>query len=114
MNLEQEHRKHPLRPVSSITMDDTLYRHDFENQEAKIANIRKIMDDRRDGRYIKHKGKKPHIDMVKQAPVPRSTQRAAYQPVEIKDILIEATPQYPRYSLRWLGNSESRTANNRM
>ena len=29
MNLEQEHRKHPLRAVSSITADDTLYKHDF-------------------------------------------------------------------------------------
>ena len=35
-------------------------------------------------------------------------------PVEIKDILIEAAPQLPRYSLRWLGNSESRHANSAM
>lgn len=72
------------------------------------------MDDRRDGREIKRRGKKPHIDMEKKAPVPRSSYRANYMPVEIKDILIEATPQLPRYSLRWLGNSESRHANGKM
>jgi hypothetical protein len=30
--------------------------------------------------------------MVKKAPVPRSSYRAAFMPVEIKDILIEAAP----------------------
>ena len=65
MNLEQEHKKNPLRPVSNISVDQTLYQHDLVNQEERIASIRKIMDDRRDGRYIKYKGKKPHIDMVK-------------------------------------------------
>lgn len=72
------------------------------------------MDDRKDGKEIKRRGKKLHIDTEKKAPLPRSSYRANYTPVEIKDILIEATPQLPRYSLRWLGNSESRYANGRM
>jgi hypothetical protein len=72
------------------------------------------MDDRENGREIKRKFKKPHIDMEKKAPVPRSSYRAAFMPVEIKDILIEGTPHLPRYSLRWLGNSESRQANSKM
>lgn len=113
LNMEQEHRKNPLRPVS-CPFEESLYRTDFEDQEEKIANIRSIMDDRKNGKDIKYKGKKPHIDMDKQAPVPRSSYRANYQPVDIKDILIEASPQYPRYSMRWLGNSESRTANKKM
>lgn len=72
------------------------------------------MDDRANGKEIKRKGKKPHIDMEKQAPIPRSSYRASYAPLEIKGKLIEATPQYPIYSLSWLGNSESRHANGRM
>jgi hypothetical protein len=113
MNMEQEHRKNPLRALSSIT-DKTLYRADFEDQVDKIATIRSIMDDRKNGKDIKHRGKKPHIDMIQHAPTSRSQYRAAYPAVEIKDILIEATPQYPRYSLRWLGNSESRNSNKNM
>ena len=79
-----------------------------------IAKLRAVMDDRKNGADIRYKGKKPHIDMEKSAPVPRSQYRASYPAVEIKDILIEATPQLPRYTLRWLGNSESRVANKRM
>jgi hypothetical protein len=30
--------------------------------------------------------------MIEKAPVPRSSYRAAFMPVEIKDILIEAAP----------------------
>jgi len=50
------------------------------------------MDDRENGKNIRYKGKKPHIDMVKHAPTNRSQYRAAYPAVEIKDILIEASP----------------------
>lgn len=114
MNLEQEHRRNPLRAVSSITAENSLYRVDFDDKEDKIATLRSLMDDRADGKEIKRRCKKPHIDMEKKAPVPRSSYRAAFMPVDIKDILIEARPQYPRYSLRWLGNSESRSANKEM
>jgi len=72
------------------------------------------MDDRENGKAIKRKGKKLHIDMEETAPIPRSSYRASFQPVEIKDILIEATPNLPRYSLRWLANSESRSTNSKM
>ena len=71
MNMEQEHRKNPLRALSSIT-DKTLYGHDFEAQVEKIAKIRQIMDDRKNGKEIKQRGKKPHIDMTHHAPTSRS------------------------------------------
>lgn len=108
MNLEQEHRRNPPRPVASVTVENSLYKKDFDNKEQEIATLRSIMDDRTNGKDIRLKCKKPHIDLEKQAPLPRSSYRASYFPVEIKDILIEATPQYPQYSLRWLGNSEYR------
>ena len=69
------------------------------------------MDDRENGKEIKRRGKKPHIDMGQKVPIPRSSYQAKFFPVEIKDILIEARPRYPHYSLRWLGNSEYRHAN---
>lgn len=61
--MEQEHRKNPLRALSSIT-DKTLYRADYPDQVDKIATIRSIMDDRKNGRDIKNRGKKIHIDLV--------------------------------------------------
>lgn len=50
------------------------------------------MDDKANGKEIKRRGKKPHIDMEKKAPIPRSSYRASFMPVDIKDILIEAAP----------------------
>lgn len=32
INLEQEHRRNPLRAVSSITAENSLYRVDFDNK----------------------------------------------------------------------------------
>jgi hypothetical protein len=65
MNLEQEHRRNPLRAVSSITVENSLYNKDFNNKEEDIANLRSFMDDRKNGKEIRWKGKKPHIDMEK-------------------------------------------------
>jgi hypothetical protein len=65
MNLEQEHRRNPLRAVSSITVENSLYNKDFNNKEEDIANLRCFMDDRKNGKEIRWKGKKPHIDMEK-------------------------------------------------
>lgn len=33
MNLDQEHRRNPLRAVSSITLEDSIYRKDFNDKE---------------------------------------------------------------------------------
>ena len=65
MNLEQEHRRNPLRAVSSITVENSLYNKDFNNKEEDIANLRSFMDDRKNGKEIRWKGKKTHLDMDK-------------------------------------------------
>lgn len=46
--------------------------------------------------------------------MPRSTYKTKFEPFEIKDILIEAAPHYPRYEKQWHGNSEYRVANAHM
>ena len=81
-----------MRAVSSITLEDSIYRKDFNDKDQLYEAQRSIMDDKANGNEIKRKCKKPHIDMVKKAPVPRSSYRANFMPVDIKDILIEAAP----------------------
>jgi len=65
INLEQEHRRNPLRAVSSISLENSIYRNDYDNKEQKIQHLRSLMDDRANGKEIKRKGKKPHIDTEK-------------------------------------------------
>ena len=36
------------------------------------------MDERANGNDIKQKGKKPHVDMEKKAPIPRSSYKANF------------------------------------
>lgn len=50
------------------------------------------MDDRVNGNEIKQRGKKPHIDMDDNAPIPRSNYTANFYPFEIKAKLIEGQP----------------------
>jgi hypothetical protein len=108
INLDQEHKRNPLRAVSSITLESSIYRNDYEDQAEMQAKHREILDDLS---QVRSRMKPPHIDMEKEAPVPRTTYRARFTPVEIKDILIEKQPHYPRYDKTWFGDSQYRTAN---
>ena len=111
INLDQEHKINPLKTVQSITAENSLYRSDFNNKVGSLAQDRLIMDDRENGNQIKQRGKRPHIDMEDNAPIPRSSYMANFFPFEIKGKLVECEPQYPRYSLRWVADSEYRQLN---
>ncbi len=50
------------------------------------------MDDRENGNSIKQRGKKPHVDMDQNAPIPRSSYKANYFPFDIKGKLVEGEP----------------------
>lgn len=114
INLDQEHKRNPLRAVSSITLESSIYRNDFDDQAKQQACHREILDDQSQTRALKSRIKRPHVDMEKQAPVPRSTYKTRFEPLEIQDILIEKQPHYPRYDKTWFGDSQYRTANQQM
>lgn len=91
--------------------DRTLYHEDFVSQTAQRDVLRQILDDREEVKRIHQTAKKPHVDMEKQAPTMRSTNKALYPAVEIRDILIEAQPHLPLYRQRLTAVTSSGHAN---
>jgi hypothetical protein len=65
INLDQEHKRNPLRAVSSITLESSIYRNDYEDQAEMQAKHREILDDLSQVRALKSRIKRPHIDMEK-------------------------------------------------
>ena len=94
--------------------DRTLYHEDFVPQTEQRDLLRQILDDRVEVKRIHQTAKKPHVDMEKQAPTMRSTNKALYPAVEIRDILIEAQPHLPLYRQRLTDVTSSGHANDQM
>ena len=88
-----------------VNPERSFYRSDFEDKADLIRKLRETLDEMEQGKNIKWTGKKPHVDLEKRAPIPKSSYQRAFDTFVTKEKLVEGAPKYPFYPQQFKGNS---------
>lgn len=106
LNLELESRNRKTETKrETINPERSFYKSDFEDKAALIKKLRETLDEMEQGKHIKWTGKKPHVDLEKRAPIPKSSYQRAFDTFVTKEKLVEGAPKYPFYPQPFKGNS---------
>ena len=74
LNLELESRNRKMETKRELVNPErSFYRSDFEDKADLIRKLRETLDEMEQGKNIKWTGKKPHVDLEKRAPIPKSS-----------------------------------------
>ncbi len=97
-----------------INPEKTFYRSDFEDKAELIIKLRETLNEMEQGKNIRWTGKKPHVDLEKRAPIPKSSYQRAFDTFVTKEKLVEGAPKYPFYPQRFKGNSSYKVETQRV
>ena len=92
---------------------ESLHKVDYKDTLEGIKKIRKLRNELEEGKRISINARKSHND--KMAPnTKESRYRFDYLNFKMPQKLVFGTPRLPKYPLRWLGDTSSRTTNKKL